>query len=240
MARRLSSVRELNLLRAQKQDTNARLIQFAFKIFTSKLRFNKVLQGMNTKSHVETYAAVVIQTNMRGYLVKRHYALGAYYASIVQAFTRKCIAQKSYKRAIQGENSLLELFCFNHDLPIRLIPVSMYCRVFTSDIITCQSMVRSYLAFQTFGLLNYKRNMARGRLNMINIKRCTLILHAIRYLRAATLIQKTVRRWIVRRQYKKDVKGKKQVLDSFLFLVSYLNLCNAFSFQTLLFASMLL
>ena len=117
LARRLSSVKKLNLLRAQKRDINARLIQFAFKILTEKLRFNKVLEGMNTKSHVETYAAVVIQTIMRGYLVKRHLTLGRHYASIVQAFTRKSIAQKNYRRTIQSK-SIWKLFCFDRSLNI--------------------------------------------------------------------------------------------------------------------------
>lgn len=102
--------------------------------------------------------------------------------------------------------------------------------VFASDIVTCQSMARSYLAFQTFGLLNYKRNMARGRSNMVNIKRCAMILHAIRCLLKATLIQKAVRGWIVRRQYKKDIKGNKQMLKSFRCLDGHSNLCFVFFF----------
>lgn len=66
---------------------------------------------------------------------------------------------------------------------------------------------------------------------MVNIKRCAMILHAIRCLLKATLIQKAVRGWIVRRQYKKDIKGNKQMLKSFRCLDGHSNLCFVFSFR---------
>jgi hypothetical protein len=56
--------------------------------------------------------------------------------------------------------------------------------------------------------MDFDRNMSRAKLNLVNIRCCTIVLRVMQYRNSAILIQKSVRGWIARKHGKKDVNGE--------------------------------
>jgi hypothetical protein len=57
---------------------------------------------MRTNKHLEESSAIAIQSIWRGHVLNQSFSVVRYYASVLQAFTRKCMARLRYNRTVEG------------------------------------------------------------------------------------------------------------------------------------------
>jgi hypothetical protein len=109
MIRRKLGMKKLDSLKAKKRAEFAQLIQAEWEVRVAKRRFNRILLNMRTNKHLEESSAIAIQSIWRGHVLNQSFSVVRYYASVLQAFTRKCMARLRYNRTVEGNTSSFSL-----------------------------------------------------------------------------------------------------------------------------------